>query len=222
MIREKINMYKAILFDFDFTLGDSSKGIIKSANHAITKMGFPPKDDESIRKTIGHTMRDSFRMLTGDPDPEKGSVYQKYFLEMADQVMTASTELYPGVLDSIKAFREAGYKLGIVTTKMSFRINDILKKFSAQELVDVVIGADNVKTEKPDPEGVLIAAKTLGLELSRILYVGDSLVDAKTAANAGVDLAAVLTGTTTREDFAPYAPKFICENIPELRSKLLP
>ena len=149
------------------------------------------------------------------------SLEHKKILEMADQVMTASTELYPGVLDSIRAFREAGYKLGIVTTKMSFRINDILKKFSAQELVDVVIGADNVKTEKPDPEGVLIAARTLGLELSRILYVGDSLVDARTAANAGVDLAAVLTGTTAREDFAPYAPKFICENIPELRSKLL-
>ena len=51
------------------------------------------------------------------------------------------------------------------------------------------------------------------LEKSEVLYVGDSFIDAKTAENAGVDFVAVLTGTTTKEEFDKYGHVFIGENV---------
>lgn len=51
---------KAILFDFDYTLGDSTKGIISSVNFALNKLGYQKRDEETIRKTIGLSLRDTF------------------------------------------------------------------------------------------------------------------------------------------------------------------
>lgn len=59
----------------------------------------------------------------------------------------------------------------------------------------------DVKIEKPNPEGLLFAIQHLKVKHMEILYVGDSLVDVKTAENAKVKFAGVLTGTTTRDDF---------------------
>lgn len=33
-------MYKAVIFDFDYTLGDSTNEIVLSINHALEKLGF--------------------------------------------------------------------------------------------------------------------------------------------------------------------------------------
>ena len=39
-------MLKAIIFDFDYTLGDSTNGIVLSVNYALEKLGFKRKDKE--------------------------------------------------------------------------------------------------------------------------------------------------------------------------------
>jgi phosphoglycolate phosphatase len=109
--------------------------------------------------------------------------------------------------------KSSGYKIGIVTTKYRYRIEKILNRFQATDLVDLIVGSDDVKIEKPNPEGLLWAIDTLQLEKSEALYVGDSVVDAKTAENAQVDFAGVLTGTTTQSDFAKYKNVFVGENM---------
>ena len=83
-------------------------------------------------------------------------------------------------------------------------------------MIDFIVGAENVKIEKPNPEGLLWVMDHLKLKKEEILYVGDSLVDAQTAQNAGVDFAGVLTGTTTREDFQGYPNLYIGDNIGEV------
>ena len=102
-----------------------------------------------------------------------------------------------------------GYKTAIVTTKFHYRIEQILEKFDALELIDIIVGAEDVKIEKPDPEGLIRTMEQLGLQKDEVLFVGDSLVDATTAENAKVDFAAVLTGTTTRREFERHANVFI-------------
>ena len=42
-----------------------------------------------------------------------------------------------------------------MTTKFRYRIEAILKKFKAEHLVDCIVGAEDVKIEKPNPEGLL-------------------------------------------------------------------
>lgn len=208
-----VEMYKAVIFDFDYTLGDCTSGIVESTNYALKKLGFMSKTDSEIKHTVGLTLKEMFFSLTETHDINKAERFTKLYMEKADEVITDSTELYecvPKVLDEL----HKAMKIGIVTTKKHYRINDILRKFSAQGLVDLIIGIDDVKVPKPDPEGLLKMISQFGVTKRDVLYVGDSLVDAKTAQSAGVDFAAVLTGTTT--DFSGYDNVFIGNNVSEV------
>ena len=75
--------------------------------------------------------------------------------------------------------------------------------------------------EKPDPEGLLWTVKHLHVEKEEVLYVGDSLVDAKTAENADIAFAAVLTGTTTKEEFHKHDLVYIGQGIKEVCASYL-
>ena len=63
---------------------------------------------------------------------------------------------------------------------------------------------------------MLKAIDHFGNDKCSVLYVGDSLIDANTAANASVDFAAVLTGTTRKEEFLMLPHIYIANNLTEL------
>lgn len=214
-------MYKAILFDFDYTLGDSTNGIALSINHALIKLGYPKKNIEEIKPTIGFSLKDTFTLLTGLNNINEAKLFSQYFKEKADLIMVDNTRLYDGVIDSLSLLKGKGYKIGIVTTKYHYRIEQIIKKYDIVNLIDFIAGAEDVKIEKPNPEGLLWAIDNLGLSKKDILYVGDSIVDAQTAQNAGVDFAGVLTGTAKTRDFENYSIQYIGENVKEICRKIL-
>lgn len=204
-------MYKAVIFDFDYTLGDSTNGIVHSANYALAGLGYAEKTVDGIKRTIGLSLKETFHVLTGNDDESAAAEFARLFRLKADEVMTENTVLYGGAKEVLSEFGDRGIKTGIVTTKFHYRIDAILRKFCAEELVNVIIGGEDVAREKPDPEGLLKAIELLGTERRGVLYVGDSTVDAKTARSAGVDFAAVLTGTTS--DFSEYDNVFVGENL---------
>lgn len=204
-------MYKTVIFDFDFTLGDSSEGIIECTNYALKTLGYSEKSPEDIRKTIGLSLSEMFFRLGSADSIDKTDEFARLYREKADKVITASTTLYDGALEVLRKLRSSGIHSGIVTTKFHYRIDHILSKFAASDLIDIIIGGDDVLHEKPSPEGLLKAIEMLGADKREVLYVGDSLVDAQTAQSASVDFAAVLTGTTT--DFSAYDNVFIAEDL---------
>lgn len=206
-------MYEAVIFDFDFTLGDSAKGIELCINDALERLGYPPGETKAIRKTIGLSLGDTFTALTGSENGREAGLFSRYFKEKADEVMVENTELYPSAEEILGRLKQSGRKLGIVTTKFHYRIEQILDKFDLKDTIDLIMGAEDVKAEKPDPEGLLLAAGRLNTSLENVLYVGDSLVDARTAEQAQVDFAGVLTGTTSAEDFKPFRSVCIAEDL---------
>lgn len=213
--------YKAVIFDFDYTLGDSTEGIISSANYALEKMGYEPAEREEIRKTIGLSLPETYTVLTGDKKRKKGEEFRSYFVEKADEIMTGSSDLYPDAREILEYLKQEGVKVAVVTTKFDYRIEGILEKCHAQEYVEMIVGGNNVANPKPDREGTLLVLQKWNLAKGEVLYVGDSLVDAKTAKSAGVPFAAVTTGTTTAEDFKEYDCVGVFENLSELKGRLL-
>ena len=212
---------KVIIFDFDYTLGDSTKGIVLSVNYALERLGYGAKEDEDIKRTIGLSLKDTFFTLTDKNDLKEAELFANYFKDKADDVMVENTVLYENVKETLLKLKDNGYKIGIVTTKFHYRIEQILSKYDADKLVDVIVGAEDVKVEKPNPEGLLWTIRHFGVDKSEVLYIGDSFVDAKTAENADVNFIAVLTGTTTREEFADYNCVCVCENIIEVYKRSL-
>ena len=206
-------MYKAVAFDFDYTLGDTTNGIVASVNYALKTLGHAEKSVPEIKRTIGLSLKETFAVLMGSRDVEQSERFAALFREKADEVMTDSATLYDSVPEILRELHKT-HKIAIVTTKFHYRIEAILNKFGVFKFVDAIVGGEDVTREKPDPEGLLKASDALGVRKSEVLYVGDSLVDARTAANAGVDFAAVLTGTTA--DFSGYDSVFIGERVSEV------
>ncbi len=209
------NGLNTVIFDFDYTLGDTTNGIVQSARYALEQMGEEERTYEEIKKTIGLSLSETYKKLTGNMDEARADRFFDLFKEKADEVMVDSAELYPGVKEMLVELYEQGYRLGIVTTKFAYRVRNIMKKFDAEELFDVFIGVGDVTKVKPDPEGLLLAVEKLGVKTEEVLYVGDSYVDAMAAEAAGVKFAGVLTGTTAREEFFKYPGESISENVVE-------
>jgi phosphoglycolate phosphatase len=184
-------------------------------------MGHPAAERDAIRRTIVLTLPKTYTALTGDENADRAQEFMRLFMLRADEVMTANSTLYDGVLDTLRRIKESGMSIAIVTTKYAYRIEAIFDKYESRDLLDLSIGADCVKAKKPDPEGVLYALNTFGLQKDEVLYVGDNTVDAKTALAAGVPFCAVLTGTTPAEDFAPYPKLCIADTAVQGCEKLL-
>ena len=196
--------YKAYLFDFDYTLADSSRGIVMCFRNVLAMHGHDGISDESIKRTIGKTLEESFTILTGIDDKETLAGYRKDYVAQADRLMTANTVLFPETLDVLSRLKERGARIGIISTKYRYRIMELLGKKLPEGFLDIIVGGEDVKTPKPSPEGLTFAISHLGLETADVLYCGDSTVDAETARNAGVDFAGVLHGMTTREELEAY------------------
>lgn len=206
----------AVLFDFDYTLGDATEGIVLCANHALERMALPPCAREDIRRTVGLTLAESFAQLTGSGEERLGRQYALLFKAKADEVMTENTVLFPDAVPALEKLKGEGMKTGIVTTKYRYRIDEILAKYGTRHLVDVVVGGEDVRNAKPDPEGLLLALEKLGVPVDRALFVGDTTIDAGTAQRANVGFIAVTTGTTGREAFAAFPCRRVVGSLKEL------
>lgn len=208
--------FSGFIFDFDYTLGDSTNGIVLSTKYALEQMRYPLPDVEKIKQTIGLSLTDTFKALTNDNDLQKSNLFSMYFKEMADKVMVQNTIVYPEAIEAIKALKNMDAKVGIVTTKYHYRIEQILLKYNLNNYVDAIIGSDNVSEPKPNSEGLLKIMDILQLDKSETVYIGDTLVDAKTAGSASVSFIGVLTGVTTMNEFKKHEHLTVLSDVGEI------
>ena len=212
--------YNTYIFDFDLTLADATKGIVLCYKTVLANHGFPIPDDYIIKRTIGMTLTDSFAQFTGITDMDILENLRNEYVKCADCIMTENTVIFDTVEPNLTMLKNSGAKCGIVTTKFAYRATQALEKYGLTHLFDVVIGNEHVSEYKPSPQGLNLAITQLSACKEDVLYIGDTVIDAQTAANCGADFAAVLTGLTTYEEFAKYNPKFILKDLNELQNIL--
>ncbi|MBN1402461.1 MAG: HAD-IA family hydrolase, partial [Anaerolineae bacterium] len=177
---------QAVIFDFDYTLADSSEGIVRCVNYALAELGFEAASETSIRRTIGLALDETFLALTGQRDRRAMDAFARLFIERADQIMVAHTVLLPGVHEAVAHLRALYLPLAIVSTKFRYRIETTLRRESLEGAFRVIVGGEDVRKFKPDPEGLILAAGQLGAKPTATCYVGDSLTDALAAQAAGM------------------------------------
>lgn len=208
--------YHTYLFDFDYTLADSSKGIVICFRNVLERHRHTGISDEQIKRTIGKTLVDSFSILTDIGDEAILEEYRKEYVKEADRFMTANTHLFPETVSVLQALKEKGANIGIISTKYRYRIMELAKDNIPEGIIDLIVGGEDVKTAKPSPEGVFLALENLGTDKDTTLYIGDSIVDAETAQAAGMDFAGVLHGATTAEELEAYPHVAIMKDLTEL------
>lgn len=214
-------MYKAYIFDFDYTLVNSEQAIVMCFEYLLRDEGYPAQPRDAITHTIGMSMYDAVSLLTGETDPDTiRGLHRIYKHRYADKYMTAYTKLFPDTKDTLAAIKAAGAQSFIVSSKTRSRINETLTKEAMTDLITAVVGAEDVEVVKPAPEGLQYILEHFQLSPTDVLYIGDSTIDAETAVNAGVDFAAVTTGVTEASAFLPYNPVKIMKSLSELKETL--
>jgi phosphoglycolate phosphatase len=213
--------FSTVLFDFDYTLADSSQGAIDCINFALAEMGLAPVSDEAACRTIGLSLNETFLTLAEHHEEHRCAEFYRLFVERADKVMSDLTVLYESVPATVQLLRESGLRLGIVSTKYRRRIHQVLQREAMMHGFELVIGGEDVEQHKPHPQGLFEAMKRLECSADSVVYVGDSVVDAELAKRANVPLIVVLSGTTPRSDFDSYSPLAILDTVSELPQFLL-
>jgi phosphoglycolate phosphatase len=208
--------FNVVPFDFDYTLADSSQGVVKSALYALSHLGLPPVSEDVIKSTIGLPLEETFRILSGGNNPGNTDKFIRYFVEEADKVVLDNTHLYKSVRGVVRDLKTISVSFGIVSTKFRYRIEEVLRRDGFLGDFDIIVGSEDVTRKKPDPEGLKRAITELDAKEEEVIYVGDSVTDAETARNAGVAFTAVLTGVTPQTDFAEYAPIAIVEDLGDI------
>ena len=209
-------VYCGIIFDFDYTLADSSRGVVDCIDYALRAMGLEAVSPEQARRTIGLSLPETLAQLAGEGSRGRGEEFARRFVERAEQVMVAGTVLFEPVPKVLPLLKARGLRLGIVSAKFRYRIQATLQRDGLLDLFDVIVGGEDVSKPKPDPEGALRAVERLGLRPAQCLYVGDSVVDAETARRAGIPFVAVLSGVTRLKDLAGHPIHACVQNLAQL------
>ncbi len=208
--------YRAVCFDFDYTLGDSTDSIVAGFQYGLTQMGWPAPDREAVRATIGYLLEDAYTMLTGDADPGRRAQFRPLFLSVAMERQRRETVLFPGAPELLKRLRASGIKAAIVSTKRGDTIRCIMERHQLLDQLELVVGSEDVARPKPDPQGLLLSMDRMGVRPEELLFCGDTVLDAGAAQNAGCDFCAVLNGTTSAEEFGDFTPVHIAPDLPDL------
>ncbi len=139
--------------------------------------------------------------------------YVFWFYENAES--RKYTKIMSYVAETIESFSKK-YVLAVLTDSRLSLTDEWLKSIGIRKYFNCLIGEEQLKNKKPNPEGLLLISKKLGVKPRQILYVGDSAHDIIAAKNAGCKSAAVLTGMGLRYALAAESPDFIFNNLKEL------
>ena len=107
------------------------------------------------------------------------------------------THPYDGIPELLAALQSQGHHLAVASNKYQAATEKIVAHFFPG-IFDIVLGERTGIPRKPDPQIVKDILSTLNIQHST-LYIGDSLVDRDTAANAGVPFVACSWGFVPRE-----------------------
>lgn len=183
---------KAVLYDFDGTLADSTELIMQCYRHTMrTHLGEVPPDELWL-SGFGTTLEAQLQRFGRTPDEVEAMLdtYREYQNQVHDEMLRP----FPGAAETVAELERRGYGLAIVTSK---RRRMTLRGMELCGLVshfDIIVTPQDVTEAKPHPEPVLLALEKLGVAPHEALFIGDSPHDVAAGRAAGTHTAAALWG----------------------------
>lgn len=213
----KENKYDTVLFDLDGTLLNTRELINRSFVHTFEH--FRPDHvltDEELDSFFGPSLRQTFSRYSTDEQEieEMIQYYREFNVASHDEMVTA----FPGAKSLIRTLARKGYKLGVVSSKKTDLVEHGLEIFGMRDKIKVIIGEEDVKNPKPDPEGILEAMRIL--DSKKALYVGDGVGDIEAGKNAGIDTIGVLY-SDRKEQILAAEPTYTIHSLDQILAILV-
>lgn len=205
--------FKALVFDWDGTLFDSTATIVHALQYAFAELQLPVPERQACRHVIGLSLPSAMQhlcpSLPEEAYPELVAHYRRHYLGRDHEIV-----LFDGVVEALQRYREQGWFLAVATGKSRVGLDRALKSSGLGPLFDVTRCADETFS-KPHPEMLLQIIDVLGLNAQEALMVGDTTHDMELARNAGSAAVAVSYGAHEREALAAHQPLFIADSFVE-------
>ena len=185
----------AILFDLDGTLVDSAPDLGAAVDQMRVDRGLPSLPLETYRPMAGAGARGMLGIAFGvlPSDPDFGELKEEFFANY-ERCLTQRTYAFEGVNALIESIIGRGLCWGVVTNKSSRFTDPLTQAMPLFQSASTVISGDTTPHAKPHPEPLFEAARRMGLQPSRCLYVGDDERDIVAGLAAGMGTIAATYG----------------------------
>lgn len=188
-----------VLFDLDGTLLDTLEDLYLSVNVALAECSYPSRSRDEIRRFVGNGVYHLVRRAMPQEEPSEEdlqhclSIFRKHYT----QHLNDHTAPYDGILTTLKALKDAGLTLAVISNKTESAVQELCNHFFPG-LISEAVGDLPPRPNKPSPDGVYAALSQAGLDKEDCIYVGDTDVDIQTAKAAGLPVISVTWGFRDR------------------------
>jgi phosphoglycolate phosphatase len=203
---------KLVLFDLDGTLVDSARDIAGALNAALAALGQPTHPLPTVTSFVGDGAAKLVeRAVAPAGEVDQVALLERFKAQYAANVCVA-TRPYPGIVDALDAFAEAGVPLAVLTNKPGELARALLRALALDGRFADVVGDGDGYARKPSPEAALALCARHGAAPRETLLVGDGLPDVRLGRAAGCRVAAVTWGYTPRAALEAEGPDWIVEH----------
>ncbi|WP_449315968.1 HAD family hydrolase [Rubneribacter sp.] len=209
---------EAVLFDLDGTLLDTYDLLLSTFRHTTRKVLGEALPDEQLMAKVGQPLVVQMWDFTDDESvhDELCRVYREHNALVHDDLI----KVFPDTRDMLDRLKDAGFPLGVVTSKRHEPAMRGLDRFALAGYFDFLVGSDDWPEHKPAPGPVARGCALLGRSPGSCLYVGDSPFDIQAGNGAGCLTAAALWGMFPRKTLVAERPTFVCGSCSEVASLL--
>jgi len=212
--------YRAVVFDWDGTVMDSTRTIVSCIQGACADLGLPVPDARQASWVIGLSLESALYhavpALTADLFPDFQKRYRARYL-----LQDAQLPLFDGMTELLGVLRSQGVLLGVATGKSRVGLDRVLTQQDMHGHFDVTRCADETFS-KPHPAMLHEIMQVLDLEPDEILMVGDTSHDMQMARNAGMDGLAVTYGAHDPEALSVAEPLIMVDSVAQMSDWLNP
>ncbi len=204
-------MIKLIIFDLDGTLLNTLEDLAISTNHALAQNNYPQHELSEYRYFVGNGITKlTERALPEDQRSEETILkVRQDFVNYYSEHNMDRTKPYPGIPELIDQLKKRHICMAVASNKYQAATAKLVAHYFAEGTFATVYGQrDNVPT-KPDPTVVYNILAETGYTRDETLYVGDSSVDMRTAANSGLRSVAVTWGFRPRKELEENGAVYI-------------
>jgi len=192
----------AVLFDLDGTLLDTLDDLADSMNAVLHRLGLAGHPREAYRYFVGEGMEVLARRSL--PQSLVTDTLVSECVELMRQHYGANwankTKPYEGISEMLRRLGEEGMLLAVLSNKPHAMTVKVVNHFFPHQDFAAVWGARPEVSRKPSPDGALALAAELGISPGRVLYLGDTSIDMRTAKGAGMLAIGATWGFRTEEE----------------------
>lgn len=188
---------KAVFFDLDGTLLDTSQDLAAALNKLCVKHDRDQLSYDLIRPQVSNGARALVELAFGAQLSELDMAqHRRDLLDFYQDDIAQYTVPFPGVTELIQQLGSANLAWGVVTNKPSRYTNALMQKMRFTRPPSAIVSPEDVGIGKPDPRPLLHACNLSFCNPQEAIYIGDHLRDIECGHNAGMDTIAVGYGFT--------------------------